>query len=370
MPPEPAPLDRESDIMRAALDQVRSRLPDNWLVEADVPSALFGPDAEVSLASPQGDEAMLLVAAKRTVVTGDLKSIVGQLDEYAAARPGGARRGRQRATPMIVARYLPQTVQSWLEKQNVAYADATGNLRIALDRPALFVRDIGAIKDPWRGPGRPKGNLTGEPAARVVRALVDFQPPYSVPEIVDLASASNGATYRVIQFLEEQALLERERRGPIQSVDWRGVLDRWAQDYGFQRTNTVTRYLSPRGMSVIMDRLARVGDETGSRYAVTGSLATPRWESYAPARLGMIYAEDPDRIVDLLDLREVETGANVLLARPASDVVFERTELLIGVTIAAASQVAVDMMTGPGRNPSEAEALLNWMENNVDQWRR
>lgn len=370
MSTEPPRLDRDSDILREALEQVRRRLPDDWLIEANAPTVLFGPDAVVSLASPQGFKATLLAAAKRTVAAGDLKSIVAQLDEYAASSPREALRGKQKPVPMIVARYLPQITQTWLAGRSVAYADATGNIRIALNRPALFVRDTGATKDPWRGPGRPKGNLTGEPAARVVRALVDFQPPYSVPEIVNTASASNGATYRVIQFLEEQALLERETRGPIESVDWRGILDRWAQDYGFQRTNTVTKYLSPRGMPMIMDRLAQARDASGSRYAVTGSLATLQWESYAPARLGMIYAEDPDRIVELLDLREVESGANVLLARPAYDVVFERTELLNGVTIAAASQVAVDMMTGPGRNPSEGEALLNWMENNVNQWRR
>ena len=64
------------------------------------------------------------------------------------------------------------------------------------------------------------------------------------------------------------------------------------------------------------------------------------------------------------DLRAVDAGANVLLARNAYDVIFDRTENLDGVTVVAPSQAAVDLMTGPGRNPVEAEALLDWMQAN------
>lgn len=34
------------------------------------------------------------------------------------------------------------------------------------------------------------------------------------------------------------------------------------------------------------------------------------------------------------------------------------------------SQVAVDLLTGPGRNPAEGQALLDWMEINERAWRK
>ena len=68
-------------------------------------------------------------------------------------------------------------------------------------------------------------------------------------------------------------------------------------------------------------------------------------------------------------LREVETGANVLVAKSAYDVVYERTSVVDGVFMVAPSQAAVDLMTGPGRNPAEAEELLAWMEANAGEWR-
>jgi hypothetical protein len=40
-----------------------------------------------------------------------------------------------------------------------------------------------------------------------------------------------------------------------------------------------------------------------------------------------------------------------------------------GISYVAPSQAVADLLTGPGRNPSEAEALLDWMRKNEDAWR-
>jgi hypothetical protein len=364
-----APLVREEEILTQALDQIRSRLPTGWRLEpADAPDVRRRLDAVVRLISPQRQEVSFVVEVKRSLVTRDLPAVLDQLTGAIATEfPAGQR--TPGALPLVVSRYLPAPLQTWLTDRNIAYADATGNLRLALDRPALFLRDLGATKDPWRGPGRPKGNLTGEPAARVVRALLDYTPPYSVPRLVELSGASNGPTYRVVEFLEDQALLERAPRGPIEQVHWPELLRRWSADYGFLRTNPVAAYLAPRGLPAVMSALADT-DADQTRYAVTGSVAAQNWAAYAPARAAMIYCDNPSALADRLDLRPVDNGANVLLATAAYDVVYDRARLIDGVAVAAPSQVAVDLMTGSGRNPAEAEALLEWMQTHVESWRQ
>jgi len=359
----PPPLDREVDVLRQVIALVEGRLPRGWLVETKRESAPPGRrvDALITLVSPQGDGVTLVVEVKKNFVTRDAQKMVEQLRSYANVADG------TRLIPLLIARYIPPSSQAWLTNQDISYADATGNIRISLDRPALFLRDVGASKDPWRGPGRPRGTLIGEPPARVVRALADFEPPFSVPQLVALSGASTGATYRVVEFLEEEALIERAPRGPIEIVRWQKVLERWGKDYGFLRSKTVRRYLQPRGIPALMGRLAAIRDV---RYAVTGSVAAQKWAPYAPPRSAMIYTDDPDRLVAELDLREIDTGANVLIATSTFDVVLERTQSYEGVTIVAPSQAVVDLMTGPGRNPAEAQALMEWMENNVKQWRR
>ena len=54
---------------------------------------------------------------------------------------------------------------------------------------------------------------------------------------------------------------------------------------------------------------------------------------------------------------------------PFDDIVFERTSTKGGVTVAALSQVAADLLTSPGRGPNEAEALMDWMQQNEGTWR-
>jgi hypothetical protein len=189
----------------------------------------------------------------------------------------------------------------------------------------------------------------------------------SVPELVDLSGASTGATYRVVDYLEEQALLERSPRGPIEEVSRSGLIRRWSKDYGFLESNVVLPFLQPRGLTALMRDLAACNDV---RYSITGSLAAQQWAPYAAPKAAMLYADDAQALAKRLGLRQVDTGANVLVATAEYEVVFDRTETIDGVVVAAPSQAAVDLMTGPGRNPAEAEALLDWMESHVDSWRR
>jgi len=358
------PPEREEDVLRRSLDYVAQRLPPNWWfsVAEQIRVGSFCVDAVVELRAPDGDRVRLLVEAKRALATRDVTDVLEQLER--------AREGLDEAdgvVPMLIARYLPASTRARIEQRGAAYADATGNLRVVLDRPALFLRDTGASRDPWRGPGRPRGSLKGPPAARVVRALVDFTPPFTVPELVRRSGASTGATYRVVEFLEQETLIERQPRGQITTVDWRALLERWSVDYGFQQSNTVVSCLQPRGLSALAEGLLGTPE---LRYVLTGSLAAERFAPHAPSRLAAIYVDRLDRAVERLDLREVDTGANVLLATgDYYDVVFARSQDVDGLRIAAPSQVAVDLLTAPGRGPTEAQALLDWMQANESAWR-
>jgi hypothetical protein len=129
-------------------------------------------------------------------------------------------------------------------------------------------------------------------------------------------------------------------------------------------------YLEPRGLIALGSKLARL-----KRYAITGSLAGP---GIAPARLAIVYVDDVDAADEALELVPTDAGANVWLLEPFDDVVFERTQSLpIGpfsrtshIIAAAPSQVAVDLLTSPGRGPQEGEALIEKLKGSEDAWRR
>lgn len=355
-------LPREVDLLRSVFALVRERLPVGWSVRADM-AVPIGPghvDAVLELTASDDTRSAFLVEARRSLAPRDLPSVLNQLQLYVAQAP-------LPAAPLVVARYLMPSTRARLQDEGVSYVDVTGNMHLRLAKPALYIYDRGADRDPWRGPGRPRGDLQGAPAARVVRALVDYAPPVTLPTLAQRAGASVGTTYRVAEFLQQEALIEREHRGPIAEVAWRRLLQRWSQDYGFQSNNVVGKFLQPRGLPSVLEHLATVQD---LRYVLTGSLAAHALAPYAPARNAMIYVDDIERAAALLKLRRVDAGANVLLAAGDYDVVFVRPSITNGVTHAAPSQVAVDLLTSPGRGPAEAQALLDWMETHEASWRR
>jgi hypothetical protein len=251
-----------------------------------------------------------------------------------------------------------------LTDRDVSYADATGNLRLTSERPAIYVEASGANADPWRGPEKATRSLSGRPAAKIVRALVDYRPPVGVRELAARSGASPATASRVIDFLDRETLVRRDERGTVIDVDIVQLLRRWSVDYFGSVRRSVAGF-EPRGPLRILDRLPDVP----ARYVVTASLSARRVAELAPPAMALVYADEPEEVASALRLRE-SGPANVVIASPPDPVVYERTELDHGVVFAAWSQTAVDLLTGPGRSPAEGEELLRWMVGNECAWRR
>ncbi len=82
------------------------------------------------------------------------------------------------------------------------------------------------------------------------------------------------------------------------------------------------------------------------------------------------YVTSIDEAAAALGLRAAPSGGNVLPAVPEDKVAFERTMTFDRVVVAAPSQVAADLLGGPGRAPEEGRVLLEWMEANEPAWRQ
>ncbi|MDQ0093284.1 hypothetical protein [Paeniglutamicibacter psychrophenolicus] len=355
-----APPQGAEELLTMATSILRDRLPLDWSITnfSDVSKA-DNAIADLILEAPDGHRAEIQIDVRSRFEPRDVASVSETISRNKNSDAGNI--------DMVVTRYLAKSTRDRLSEAGVSYIDLTGNICLRSNKPALFISDRGADSDPWRGPGRPLGTLKGAPAARVVRALLDFPGPWKIRELVDISKASTGSVYRVVEFLENEALLVRTEDRSILVPEWPRLLRRWSEDYQFLRSNRVTRWNAPRGIEAFLEKVA--GNKSGE-YAVTGSIAAANWEAYAPARSAMVYCQDSQQLAEENGLRPAESGVNVLLAQPANDVVFERRVARSdGLLLAAPTQTAVDLMTGPGRAPSEAEELLNWMMKNEQSWR-
>jgi len=358
--PTTPPPSSEAEILTECTELLRNRLPDNWRIHVQRPPIDPAIDAILALTASSGEQVRYLVEAKRLLVSRDIPKVSEQLRRAADRAPIDTK-------TMVMSRYLAPQIRERLSEADMSFIDATGNILVQSSRPALYVSDRGADKDPWRGPGRPRGSLAGEPAARVARTLLARRGPWSARDLVNASGASTGATYRVLEFLQEEGLMQKAGTDYVLK-DWPELLRRWSRDYSFFRNNRTSSYIEPRGLAALQRKAA---DSEYSQYAITGTIAAEQWAPYAPARAAMVYVDDAAGAAKEWGLRPAEKGANVILAEPKYDVVFSGAGAnREGAVIVAVEQAAVDLLTGPGRNPSEGEELIAWMERNESEWRR
>jgi len=344
-------------LWQVVTDGITRRLPRGWSVTS--PGARSRKAGRVlEIEAPDRRSSRIVVLERQRAVPRDLPAAVS-----AAAKEG--------FPVLLVSPFLSARAREVLAELGASYADGTGNLRIALARPALFIESQGADRDPSRE-ARPLRSLRGPAAGRVVRALCDFMPPYGVRTLTGASSTPLGTVSRVVGLLDQDAIVRRDDRKRIVSVNWEALLRRWTQDYDVKTSNRIHPFLEPRGLSALAEKLTRFG----RRYALTGSMAGP---GIAATRLAMIYVDDVTAAATDLELTATEAGANVWLLEPYDDVVFDRMDAAgfpgrdasrQGLLRVALSQVVADLMTSPGRGPQEAAALMEKMQGNEDGWRR
>lgn len=352
-------LPSETRIARDVEQVLAARLPRDWRLRTrrDVVLGRSRVDLVIELTSPTGEIATLAVEIKRVLEPRRVPEVAEQITALAADALDGA-------VPVVAAAYLSPRAREILVDFDVGYVDTTGNARLAVPSPGFFMVTLGAGSDPWPQQSDLQ-SLRGRGTARALRAIIDTAPPFGIRELATATGASAPTISRVVELLERDAIVTREPRGPVLVVDWEAAIRRWAMDYDQTSSNTATMYLEPRGLPALETKLGA----TKLAYAATGAFAAQRFDPIAPARIAALYVSDVTRVAEHLDLRETEAGANVMLLEPFDPVVFDRTIERNGMRCVAPSQLAVDLLTGPGREPSQGEEILAWMKDNEDAWR-
>jgi len=342
--------------------RLRGEIPGSWQLRLEERGSGRRPDAVFDLEAPDGRRTTILVEVKRRLDPVSVPRVLEQLRSWASWN------APDRPTPayLVAAPYLSERTRERLRAAGLNYLDLTGNTLVSIEDPGLYVHTQGADKDP-NPASRPTRSLRGVKAAQVVRALVDSRPPVGVRQLAKIARTDPGNVSRLLDLLEREDLARRSPGGGVQEVLWDELLRAWTNAYSLTGSNRVYTYLDPRGLDNFAARLRDLPPETD--YALTGSLAAARLAPVAPARMGVAFVRDAVSVAAMLELVPTETGANVLLVEPEGDFVFERAVEEDGLTYVAPSQAVVDLLTGPGRNPSEAEAVLDWMRQNEDVWR-
>jgi hypothetical protein len=348
-------------------------LPAEWSVSSEPQPSLrssrrtFRPDARLTIAAPDGSSAVVLIECKGAVTPRDVASVADQLDEYASV---ALQDGTAVAGVVLVAPFISPTTRTQLDQRGMGWFDTTGNLRLRLDRPAVFLDRAGADRSGLRDPAdRLLKSLRGPGAARAVVELCETSVPVGVRDLAERAQVSAATSARVLELLDREAVVERNEHGAVTAVRKRALVERWAQDYNVMASNEVMATLDPRGLNHALNALSKVN----TRIAVTGSAAARAYLSDAVTPVSplvslSLYAENPIVLMGQLGLKTVDRGMNVLVMRPYDDVVYAKSRLVDGVWFAAPAQVVADLLTGPGRSSEEAEQLMAVLGESDEGW--
>lgn len=246
----------DNRLVQNAIRKLAEKLPSGWRVASAAPSTKYpAMDAILRIRGPGSEAASVLVEAKSRVEPRDLDSISAALN-------------RLQQPVIVVAPFLSPRTQEGLKALGIAYADLTGNIRLSLSKPGLYIETRGADKNPEPSV-RERRSLKGAKVGRLIRALCDFRPPVGLRELAKRAGIDAGYASRIVDFFDREALIVRVPRGPITKIDWPGLLRRWTQEYSPLQRTRIKWYLSARGIPPLVEKLRA----TGTRYAVTGSWA-------------------------------------------------------------------------------------------------
>jgi len=357
---------RETELLRALAAALSAALPDPWSLTSVLEATAAGQtraDAVLALAAPDGTAGKVFVEAKRVVEPRDVPSAVGQLESF---------RDGEEAALLVTAPYVSPRVRELLEDAGAGWFDSTGNLRLQLERPSVFIDRVGASRSPFSDPDdRRLKSLKGPGAARVVRALLDVDTPFGVRALAELAEVGPATSSRVLELLVREDLVEREEGGGVADVRKCSLARRWSADYGLASSNQAVPMLAARGIDKVLSGLRTFK----STYAITAEAATrsylPRGTAaVAPLALLTIYVPDATEAAETLQLRPVDRGANVVLVEPFDSVAYRGAKVKDRLTYAAQSQVVVDLLTGPGRAPEEGASLIEALAARDAGWLR
>jgi hypothetical protein len=352
----------EQELLNAAFDRFAELITDddmkvNQRTFGDGDGGDMGHDAMWEIQAVNY-HCVVVVQAFRRFIPRDVDRVLG----------GNHRIMRQlvREPIIVVAPWLSSRSREVLRERGINYIDLTGNVLVRIPRPTIHIRLDGAQQDP-NPPAKPPVRLKGSGSNALVRALVDFSPPYRLVDLAAVSGLSNAYVSRTLDALVDERLIERDPRSKVVThVDWRELLRARAQHYNLFKSNRSQTFIARTGMPSLLRRLGN--DEQA---VITGSYAANQYVQLAAPTQLALYVPDIATAAARLELLPTHQGANVVLLSAADDSQLARGRMIEDGTFhVGVSQLVLDCLAGNGRLPEEGEALLDWMEANPAAWRQ
>lgn len=304
------------------------------------------PDMLVTLKLPDAEK-IIVVELKSNGQPRLARAAVNQLLRHKDVFPG--------AYGVFMAPYISPQAAEICEKDGIGYVDLSSNCSLCFGQ--VYIEQKG--KPNLFAEKRDLRSLYSPKAERVLRVLLNNpNHRWKVKELSDEAAVSLGQVSNIKKLLSDREWIHTNRDGFfLNAPDL--LLAEWAENYTY-RKNSIRNFYSLSGIAEIEATIAEVCSKQSLTYALTGFSGAARLAPTVKYQRVFAYIEDTEKnIAKPMNVKEVQSGANLSILTPYDDGVFYGDSKYDGVNIASPIQIYLDLLGFRGRGEEAANALFN-----------
>lgn len=255
---------------------------------------------------------------------------------------------------MVAAPYITPEGAKICREDNVSFFDFAGNCRIAIG--LLYLERTG-FPNPFQKNAMASPSLYGMRGERILRTLLnDPKKPWKVVPLVEQLGVSAGTVSTIRKLLIDRDWAKETSDGILLTQPEKLLRD-WAQVWG-RRAYRPFACFARGGIEEVEHKLAEFAAGRQRLLALTGTAAAWR---YAPMtryqRTQVYWNGEPEELVQALDLKKTESGANLHILMPRDRGVFDFLEHRGEVPVVCPVQAYLDLQRDPARGQEAAEHL-------------
>ncbi len=257
--------------------------------------------------------------------------------------------------PVVASSFLSETSREICKKSDVGYIDLLGNIYI--DLPQIHIEK--ESKKTKQVEKKKQKQLFSPVATRIIRSLLtEPEKKWTIQSLSQQSEVSLGYTHRVVEKLTDKQFLERNNDYKLLLTNKSRLLDTWRENYSFKDNTIYSYYTFEKNKNTLFNKIQKTSLSIKSSYALTlhsGASFIAPYVRYTDVHLYI--KSNREDWIQHLDLRPVESGANIYLFIPYDKGVLQTLQTIKGNVVASNLQLYLDLYSYPKRGKEQAEKI-------------
>ncbi len=309
------------------------------------------PDLIVDLETPNNKRYRLIVEVKSSGQPRLVRMAINILQTLIDNKPN--------AYGVFAAPYISEDSQQLCKEADIGFVDMAGNCFLKFGE--IYI-SIEGKKNPYPSSWSLK-TLFSAKSSRALRGLLSSEKrDWLTIELAQEVNISLGLASKVKQYLLENELAKGVQEGKLRKFKLTNpeqLLTRWSDEYNYKKNN-LNDYYSIEDIKTLERKLPGILSGNDIKYAFSLTSGASFVAPHLRYRRSFVYIESGkiNEAAELLKLKRVTSGANVILMEPYDEGVFYGLQDIRGAKVVSVIQLYLDLRNFKERGEEAAEFIL------------